>query len=260
MMKRSFREIARFSSRGLGSLLAWCLLFGAAGHGQAAEFYAIIANLNNAKDPQAQIDVAVDTQAGTGGAPSPVLFNVFGADGAQLAEFEVTTNPNGFASSVFAAPPYDNLFTVSEGLPALVAVRTPTTSSLAGAVLRQTLKPSNILLDLPPARRSDGTGVAQGQLFSVAIGKIADAATLLIANLSGSDVHVDVFLGTKGASGFGKYVNPRLRINSIWILDVDPADANSHFVVSSTGDIVVQLAVDAGKKNTVTEVTLLPLN
>ena len=231
----------------------------AASEAQAAEFYAIIANLNDANNPHAQIDVAVDTQALPGGAPSTVLFNVYRADGTQLAEFEVLTNSHGFASSAFAPAPYDNLFTVSEGLPALVRVRTVTSSSLASAVLRQTLKPSNIPIAVPPVRRSDGSRVAMGSLFSTPIGNIiAPGATLLIANLSGGDIAVDIFLGAKGAPGAGKYVNPRMKSNAFWIVDLDPADSNSHFLVSSTGDVIVQLAVGDGKKG-ISAVQLLPL-
>jgi hypothetical protein len=94
----------------------------------------------------------------------------------------------------------------------------------------------------------------------MAIGNIAHAATLLIANVWGTDVAVDIFLARKGAPGDGKYKNPRILNQTIWIVDLDPADANSHFIVSSTGDVIAQLAVDEGREGTVTEVTLVPLD
>lgn len=259
MMERSLRERTVFSSRGLAPLLATCLLFGSPGRAQALEFFAIIANFTGAADVHAQIDVGGDTQAGTGGEPVPILFNVFGPDGAPIGQFQVLTNAQGFASSSSAAPPNDDLFMLSGGFPALVAVSTPTTSSLFSAVLRQTLRKSGVAVALPQARAADGSPFGQGRVFSIPMGDIGKTATLLVANLQGSDIAVDVFTGTKGAPGFGKYHNPRLRLNSLWIVDIDPADAHSHLVLSSTGDVIVQLAVDGGK-GPITEVAVLPVN
>jgi hypothetical protein len=231
----------------------------AASQAQAAEFAVIIANLNDAKDPQAQIDVAVDTQALPGGAPATVYFNVFGASGSQIAEFEVLTNQNGFASSSSAAPPYDNLFTVSGGLPALVTVRTPGTASIAGVVLRQKSKESEVVVDVPRVRRVDGSYFAAGRVFSVPVGDIVHTATLLIANVFGTDIAVDLFIGTKGAPGGGKYNNPRILNNGLWIVDIDPADMDSHLIVSSTGAVIVQLAIDDSKKGALNELLVMPV-
>jgi hypothetical protein len=239
-------------------LLAWGLLLGAASHAQAAAYYAIVANLNNANVPLAQLDVGVDTLAEPGGAPAPILFNVFAADGASLADFWVETNPNGFTSSAFAPPPYNNLCTLSQGQPALVKATTPSTGGLSGATLRQSLKPSNVVLAVPKARRQDGTPLAEGELFAVATGEFAKA-TLLVANVSSSDVAVDIFSGRRGPAGGGKYATPMLRNNAIWIVDIDPADANSNLVIASTAEIIVQFAVDEGKKGAVTEMTVLPV-
>jgi hypothetical protein len=223
-------------------------------------FYAIIANLNGANNPHAQVDVAVDTQALPGWVPSPVVFNVFRVDGTHLAEFVVMTNSNGFASSAFAPAPYDNLFTVSEGQPVLVAARTVVSASLSGAVLRQTLGKSETVLSLPAARRPDGTGVALGRLFSTPFGDIPPSATLLIANLSGSDIAVDIFLGAKSAPGGGKYAIPRIVNNASWVVDLDPTDSNSHVILSSTGDVIVQFAVgDSDSKKGISAGQLVPL-
>lgn len=256
-MKRSLREIAGFSSRGLGSLLAGCLLFGAAGHAQAYEFFAIAANLNNAASPQAQMDVSVDTQAAPG-ASLLLHFNVYGPDGVQLAEFDAGTNPNGFASSSSAPPPYDDLLQLSGGLPVLVRARTPQAAPIAAATIRQTLGKSEIAFGVPATTRADGTRLAMGRVFTMAIGDITHSATLLIANVSGGDQIADVFLGTTGGPGGGKYTNGRIPNQGMWIVDLDPADANSNVIVGASGDIIVQLVVDGGKKGTLNEGMVLP--
>jgi hypothetical protein len=99
-----------------------------------------------------------------------------------------------------------------------------------------------------------------GRVFSTPFGDIPPRATLLIANLSGSDVAVDIFLGTKGAPGGGKYVIPRLVNNASWIIDLDPTDSNSHVILSSTGDVIVQFAVgDSDSKKGISAGQLLPL-
>src|SRR5437016_5718867 len=98
------------------TLIVLGVLFGLAlsGNVQAqVEFDAVIVNLNNVKHPTAQIDVSINTDAGTG---LPVTFRVFNADdGTRLSEFVLYTNANGFCSSSSAAAPNDNLFTASGG-------------------------------------------------------------------------------------------------------------------------------------------------
>ena len=78
------------------------------------------------------------------------------------------------------------------------------------------------------------------------------AAALLVANVSGSDVGVDVFRGTKGAPGNGVHNTPRIQHNAIWRVDLTDADENGHLVVSATGDIIVQLMIDDGRCNGIT--------
>ncbi len=223
-MKRSFRKIAVFSSRIVG-IIAGCLLFVAAGHAQAAEFFAIVANLNNAQLPHAQMDVAVDTRVAPGGSIL-VHFNVYARDGVQLAEFDAETNPNGFASSSSAAPPYDNLLQLSGGLPVLVRARTPQSAPVDAATINQTLGKSKIAFGVPATTRADGTRLAMGRVFAMAIGDITDSATLLIANVSGGDQIADVFLGTTGGPGSGKYTTSRITNHEMWIVDLDPVDAH----------------------------------
>lgn len=245
--------------RGLVSLSVGVLLFGSAAPARAAESFAIIANLTGAPKPHAHLDVGVDTSA-SGGVPVAVEFTIFNARGALLDQFVVMTAPEtGFASTASAFPPNDNLFTTSAGLPAPVRIRSPQPVGTEATVLRQSLGKSRIILGVPVAKRSDGTALAQGRTFRTT-GDIIQKATLLVANVSGGDVAVDVFVGAKGVPGHGKYTNPALNNMSLWIVELDPTDARSHLVVASGGHIVVQLAVEDGQKGTVTEVTVLPVN
>jgi len=167
------------------------------------------------------------------------------------------TNQNGFASSSSALYPDDNLFTASEGLPMLVRVRTPQGATSSAAILRQTLGKAVIVFGVPQERRQDGTPTAAGKFFSVPVGDIVPGTALLIANISGADLNADVFLGTPSVPGSGKYNNSRLQNREIWIVPLDQSDANSHIVIVSTGDIIVQFAVTDAKKG-ITEGPLLP--
>jgi hypothetical protein len=226
---------------------------------RAAEFYAIIANLNGASNPRAQIDVALDIEAAPG-AYVPIQFNVFRADGTHITEFQIQTNADGFASTSSAAFPNNNLFNLSEGMPALVKV-TMTNIVVAAAVLRQTLDKSNVILGVPSANTArTGVRLGAGVYFPLAIGDISHKAFLLMANISGIPTPVDIFLGTTGGPGSGKYTNGFLTFHGLWIVELDPADANKHMIVRSGNfaDLVVQLAFDNGKKDGFTEVTVLP--
>ena len=91
-------------------------------------------------------------------------------------------------------------------------------------------------------------------MFDVAVGDVP-APVLLIANVSGSDQTVDVFIGTSGVVGTGKYTT-RLVDHGIWRVDISDADKNSHIVVVSQGFLVVQLVSDDGQR--VSAVTCLP--
>lgn len=241
------------------TLIAGSLLLGAVGQARASDFYAIIANLTHVKKPHAQIDVGLDTRGATTG--TDVQFRVTDTDGQQLGDFTLQVNSRGFVSSSSAAPPNDNLFTLSANLPAaLVRVRVANGPTDQYAVLRQILTTSQIALGVPPAFDQSDNPVAVGKLFNVPLGDIPYRATLLFANVSGGDVTVDIFLGTKSCDGCGKYSNPRVQNNALWIVDIDPADAHSNLVISSTGNIIAQLAVDYTKQNKMfTEVTLIPL-
>jgi hypothetical protein len=214
------------------------------------DFFAVAANLTGARNPEAHLEITVDTtNAGD------IVFNVYDVNGVQLAEFTLQTNANGFVSSASAAPPNDNLFSISRGQPVLVRARTPGSWN-EYAVLRQSMGKSTIVVGIPPLFSQDGSLFAAGIHFPVPLGDFVGAA-LLVANLGAGDIGVDVFLGTKGPDGTGKYRIPRLKPNSWGILQItDPTDARSHLVLTSTGNIVAQLAIDTGKG--IHELTVLP--
>jgi hypothetical protein len=127
-------------------------------------------------------------------------------------------------------------------------------------MLQQKFQQSRPVLGVPPSRLSDGRPLGMGKVFVVNPGDIRHRATLLIGNVWGSDVDIDVYLGTRGASGNGAYYKPLLGTHTIWVVEIDPAHANTNLVVVSSGDAVAQLIVDEGKKNALTGVTLVPFN
>jgi hypothetical protein len=251
--KAALQVLHRSLRRGLLATIVGGLLLGMSHAAQAGEFFAIIANLTNVRNPQAWIDAAFDTRGAPEG--TNVLFRVSDVTGIIFDEFELPVNQNGFVSS---ASFVDNLFAVSGNQPALVHVRGPAGVVDQSAIVRQTLKSGHFAVSILPARRVNDDPLAIGTQFSVALGSGA-RATLLVANVSGGDVTVDLFLGTKGADGSGFQSNPRLTNRSLWIVEIDPAAANSNLVLSSTGNIVAQLAVETGR-NTINGVTLLPIN
>jgi hypothetical protein len=223
-----------------------------------AEFHAVITNFGSAPRANAHLDVSVDTVA-SGGASVDVLFDVFKADGSMIAEFSVPTNANGFASSASAAAPNRNLFRLSGGEPAIVRARTPAGAGTTGiATLQQRGSGSRMLVTVPPDRKPDGTPIHAGKVFALHVGDIRGTATasLLVANVSGADVAIDVFLGSPGASGTGKYQNPGLQNRNVWRQDLAPDDENANIAIRATGDVVVQLAIDDGRMN---GLTVLPV-
>ena len=218
----------------------------------ASEFYAIVWNLTGVKHPEAHLDVSGDKSQLRPG--TDILFQVFNVDGLQLSDFTLQLNARGFVSTAFAAPGIANLFDLSLG-PMLIRVQVPSGANNEYASLRQTLGNEAIVVGIPPLYRQNGSPDAVGTLFPVTLGDFSRAA-LLVANVSGADVVVDVFVGTKGPDGTGKY-SIRVKPNASGILQItDPADAQSHLVMSSTGLIVAQLVVDTGKQ--VHEVTVIP--
>jgi hypothetical protein len=235
------------------ALLAGMLFVVFSDNVSAADFFAMITNFGTAPRVNAHLDVSGDTLAVPAG--TDVLFNVFDPDGIQLAEFTLQTNTNGFVSSKDALAPNQNFFRLTNGGPALVRARMPTGITNTSAVLYQRGKGTRLVVGIPPARKVDGTPSAVGKIFPIALGEVA-AAAILIANVSGSEVTVDVFLGTKGADGAGKH-SIQIRNNAHARIDLTPDDQRSHIIVSATGDVIVQLMIDDGQ---VHGVTVIPID
>src|SRR6266404_4854326 len=150
----------------------------------AADYYAIVDNLGK-KPRNAFMDVSVDTTIGAG---IDVLFNVYDARGVQLAEFTVPANSYGLASS----SSWGNLFNLAAGQPILVRARTPDGAPTSAATLHIDSLGASTIVSIFAIRKRDGFPLGMGTDFAVALGTFR-SARLLIANLSGSDVAVDVF-------------------------------------------------------------------
>jgi hypothetical protein len=244
---------------GLIVLIAGGAVLGVARSADAADFFAMIANLTGIKKPNAFVEATVDTRAGAGG-PIDIEFTVYDSAGGVAADFTGQADTeHGFASSASAVTPNDNLFTASGGLPAVVRIRTPAGVTTASAILHQKFQQSQLVLGLPSVKASDGSAYGMGKVFAVSPGAFRHRATLLIANVSGGDADMDVYVGTRGPVGNGVYTNPLLNNHTMWVVEIDPAYANTGLVIVSSGDAVAQLIVDEGKKNALTGVTLLPL-
>jgi hypothetical protein len=171
-----------------------------------------------------------------------------------LAEFSVLTNENGFASSASTTAPNHNLFRLSGGEAALVRARTPLGETSATATLQQRGHGTRLLVSVPPDRSHDGTPLHVGQRFPIQVGDLRGTAiaSILVANVSSGDAAVDVFAGSAGAPGAGKYSNPRLRVRNVWRIDLQPDDENTHLVLTSNVEVIVQLVIDDGRLNALT--------
>ncbi|PEN54692.1 hypothetical protein CN540_16870 [Bacillus toyonensis] len=211
-----------------------------------SDFFTMITSFGNSPCANAHLEVGLDSQAASA---VDVTFNVYSQKGVELAWFSELKNANGYVSS--SADPNNDLFRLSKGQPALVRARTPLVVQTASALLQQSGSQNRLVFAVPPALNSSGIRVAQGTVFPLTIGSITKG-TLLIANVSDSDVNVDVFTGTAGTPGTGKYNNPILTKFSIWSVDLQPSDQFSHLVVMSSGDIIVQLVLDDGQVHVVT--------
>jgi hypothetical protein len=226
-----------------GSLVAVALAcLGEPREAQAAEFFAMITNFGNSQHPTAFLDVSSDalqTRDGT-----LVVFNVFNSDGLQVAEFSLPTK-SGFVSTASATAPNDNLFTLTNGGPGLIRARTPDGANNTTAELNQSGRGNRLVIGIPPLRRQNGDPLAVGTLFPITNGAVS-SSVILVSNISGADVQVDIFVGTKGPDGTGKH-SIRVKPNAVGRLELTADDANSHLVMSATGDIVAQIVIDDGK-------------
>ena len=244
--------ISRSAKSGLALAVAGSLASLAAEPAFAAtggEFFAMFTNFGSAPRVSAHLDLAVDTRTAPG--PVDVTFSAFSQTGASLAEFVVLTNANGFASSSSAQGPNKNLFRLTGGESGLVRARIPSTATFTAAVLTQRGQGSRLAIGVPAARATSGSPIGAGTNFPVAIGDVA-TASLLVANVSGTDLAADVFVGSIAGVGGGKYTIPRLTNMSIWRVDLQPSDVNSLLIVSATDQVVVQLIIDDGRVNGIT--------
>ena len=217
------------------------LLLACSLNSSASDFYAIAASPGG-EPRQAFMDVVVDPKF-LGGVD--VLFTVFREDGAPLAEFTVPIDANGFASSRSAFGAARNFFRLTGGVPALVRARVPN-GAAAAATLDVRSSDGRLQLGVPYALKNGGD-LAAGRFFPIAIGNVR-AATLLIANVSGTDVGVDVSVGTSSpVQGAGRYSTPRLVTGAIWRVDLTAAEFNSYVLVGATGKVICQVVTDTGR-------------
>ena len=235
-MKTDFQTDTRSSTRALGLALALVLAL-LVSSSQAADYYAIVDNFGK-KPRNAFMDVSVDTTIGAG---IDVLFDVYDARGVQLAEFTVPANSYGFASS----SSWGNLFNLAAGQPILVRAQTPYAPTDAATLHIDPLGAPTIV-GVFPIRKRDNTLLGMGTDFAVALGSFR-SATLLIANLSGSDIAVDVFKGTRGADGFGIFSNPRITTTAIWKVNLTQNEALSNLIVHASNPIIVQAVINDGQ-------------
>jgi hypothetical protein len=204
----------------------------------AGDFYAIVDNFGR-RPRNAYMDVGVDTRTGVG---VNVQFNVYDRDGIQIAEFFIPTSVNGFVSTTS----FGNLFDLTGGQLMLIRARTAQDSVLSGATLYIDSLGAPLTIGVLPEAKLDDTPVAAGRLFSIALGNFR-SASLLIANVSGTDQAVDVFKGTDGVPGTGIFYNPRIGNNGTWRVDLTQNEALSHLIVQSYGVLIVQVIIDNGK-------------
>lgn len=149
----------------------------------ATEFYAIVDSFGK-RPRNAYMDVAVDTRASAGG-PVDIHFNVYdGGTGAQIADFFLPTNLNGFVSTTS----FGNLFNLASGQPMLVRARTLVAATHAATLyLDSQGAPMNV--GLLPTTTSDGTAaLGMGTRFGIALGNFRSASLLIANGLRGGRV------------------------------------------------------------------------
>jgi hypothetical protein len=192
------------------------------------------------RKPHAFLDVAVDTRTGVG---VNVEFRMYDEQGTQQSQFFVPTNAYGLASTEL----FGNLFDLPAGQPMLIRAITAQSTVLSGATLGvTTARGPSVTLGVLPEKKLDGTLLAPGRLFSIALSSFR-SARLLIGNVSGSDTTVDVFRGTEGLPGTGIYSIPTLPNFGHKRIDLTQNEALSNVVVLTSGLVIVQLVIDDGK-------------
>jgi hypothetical protein len=127
-----------------------------------------------------------------------------------------------------------------------VLVRARVPNGAASAATLDARSPGGRLLLNAPYAIKDGTPVAAGRFFPLTLGTV-QAATLLIGNVSGTDVSVDVHVGKAGAAGGGVFTTPRVVANGIWRVDLTAAEQSSFLVVAASDQIICQVVADEGR-------------
>jgi hypothetical protein len=204
---------------------------------EATEFFAVVESTG--KKPFASLDISLDTRAGVG---VNVEFTAYDSDGTFVSQFFVPINPFGFAST----ESFGNLFELTTGRPMLIRARTPQDQVNSGATLNVRSANGPMTFGVLPLQKIDSSPVGGGRLFSIALGSFR-SARLLIANVSGAQISVDVFQGTEHAPGSGIYSNPRLPNFGQWRVDLTQNESLSNLVIQASGWVVVQVVIDDGK-------------
>jgi hypothetical protein len=241
--RASRRRILGFGAGALAASMVG-LTPGIASASEGGPFAVMIANPWSTRKARAQLEVAVSTDAGVG---APTTVDVHAPDGSQHT-FSLLSDEQGFASTAELG----DLFEVSHGQSALVLAHPP--SGIANAVaLRQTLDGAGVTLGVPPMRLPAATPIPLAADVShyLAVGDLARRTTLLVANVAvGQPADVGIFVGDVRHPP--RFSNPEVGVYQVWEVPLTPAEAHSFLIVASSVEIIVQLAVDDGKRVQVT--------
>lgn len=218
--------------------LVLAMAFALPASGFAAEYYAIVDDCDR-KPLNAYLDVSVDQLVA--GQPPDVRFEVYDSIGVLLADYIVPAR-SGFASTFGSG----DLFDLANGEPLLVRAIAPSNAPTAGAALNLELRGIHMTIGVLQKLNFDGTPFGSGQVFSIPLGGF-EKASVLIANVSHSDVGIESFSVAKGAPGSGTSLNERLPQNGIHKVSLTQNDAFTNFIVSSTGLVIVQLVIENGR-------------
>lgn len=228
----------RIPTRIAHAALALALVFGLARVSEAAEFYAMVEPMG--KKPFASLDLGVDTRHGVG---VNVEFRAMAPNGNFIADFVVPVDPLGFAST----ESFGNLFGLTGGQPFVIRARTVSSLVNSSATLNVRSASGPMVMGIMPVLKLDGSLMAPGRIFSIALGNF-QSAHLLILSIAGSGTNVDVFRGTDGPPGTGVYSIDYIPNNGFARIDLSQNEANSHVVVQASSIVIVQLVIDDGKR------------
>ena len=205
---------------------------------QAAEFYAMVEP--GGRKPFASMDFGLDTRAGAG---VNVEFRAYAQNGNFITDFVVPIDAAGFAST----ESFGNLFGLTSGQPFTIRARTAQSVINSSATLNLRSASGSTAMGVLPLLKLDGSLMAPGRIFSIAMGNF-QSARLLILSIAGSGANVDIFRGTDGPPGTGIYSIQYIPNNGFARIDLSQNEANSHLVVQAGSIVIVQLVIDDGKQ------------